>query len=371
MKKIIQIFTGGWNNQIYCADDICHRIETISQKIPIDAVIIGWNLNTSLYEQVGKFLQEKNIDMYLWLPTFSEIGEIGNVDPVIDIWGNKTQKYILQEGETFEFYCPSSIKNHHLLFHIYDHYFSKCCFTGIFLDKIRTQSYIPGAQDVLGCCCEKCKKEFDNQGYDINQFKNFIEKKGMDEAFKPNYFDIMDGFHFYHPITDLFFDIKCNIYTKEIKKITTEFHKRGLKVGMDVYSPIMARLVGQDISSLIQIADFIKPMMYRRTIAPAGIGFEYQAMKKALNGHYFDEILGTETNLEPMSEKLMEKILDRNGKEKIYPGIEVNYRKDIAKTDKEYVQNSIQSVINADCGGIVFSWDVMLAPDEHIISFKK
>ena len=76
MKKIIQIFTGGWNNQIYCADDICHRIETISQKIPIDAVIIGWNLNTSLYEQVGKFLQEKNIDMYLWLPTFSEIGEI-------------------------------------------------------------------------------------------------------------------------------------------------------------------------------------------------------------------------------------------------------------------------------------------------------
>lgn len=370
MKKVIQIFTGGWHNQLYTSDEICQRIEKITTQVKIDAIIIGWHLNPSLYEEIGAYLRSKNIEMYLWLPTFSEIGELGEVDPVIDIWGNVTQKYVLQEGESFEFFCPSSSKNQNLLLDIYDQYFSKCQFNGVFLDKIRTQSYIPGSKDVLGCCCELCLEEYKSHDYDICQLKDFIDEKGMTEVFKPASFNIVDGFHFHYPLVEKFLDIKAQLYTKQIAKVVDGFRQRGLKIGMDVYSPAMARLVGQDIASLTQIADFVKPMMYRRTTAPAGIGFEYQAMKKALNSTLFDELLECKNGLEPMSEDMMKEMLDRADKSKLYPGIEINYREDIARTDETYVKNSMQAVLDAKCGGIVFSWDVMLAPDNHIMSIE-
>ncbi len=367
MKRIIQIFTGGWKYPLYSADAICKRLNFICQQMPIDAVIIGWHIDPLLYQKVGDYLHQHHIDMYLWLPTFSEINELGDADPVIDVFGNQTERYVLQEGESFEFFCPSSSKNRDLLLSIYEQYFSSVSFDCVFLDKIRTKSYVAGSRDVLGCCCQKCTSQFLNYDYDVKKLRDFIEKEGINESFSPIYFDIKDGFHFKYDLVETFFDVKCKIYTDEIKKTVQMFRNKGLKVGLDVYVPVLSRLVGQDITSLLNIADFIKPMMYRRTMAPAGIGFEYEALKKALPMLPFDTLLGDKNRLESMSDEDMLEILNREHKEKIYPGIEVNYREDIAKTDLAYVKQSLQTVEKSGCGGVVYAWDIMLAPDEHLI----
>lgn len=367
MKKIIQIFTGGWQNQLYEPEKICERIRQIGKKMKVDGVIIGWNLNPEIYRQVGSCLKEQQIEMYLWLPVFSEIVELGETEPLVDLWGHKTGKYVLQEGESFEFLCPSSKKNRALLYEIYEKYFADCGFDGVFLDKIRTQSYISGAEDVLGCCCPNCIGKFKEQGFDPARLEALIQKEGMQEAMKPERFDLLTGFHFVHPEAEQFFDAKCRVYLAELEKTIAGFRSRGLKIGLDVYAPSMARLVGQDVKGLLELADFVKPMMYRRTNAPAGIGFEYEAMKRALQTDEFDRTPGMEEPLSEMTDETLARGLQIEGREGLYPGIEVNYREDIARTDSEYVERSIKAASSAGCGGIVYAWDVMLAPEEHLV----
>ncbi len=47
-----------------------------------------------------------------------------------------------------------------------------------------------------------------------------------------------------------------------------------MDVGLDCYSPALARMVGQDLSALDGIANWIKIMSYPRVFGPAGLSFE-------------------------------------------------------------------------------------------------
>lgn len=368
MEYIVQIFSGGFHNRLYEAEDVCERLSEITKKIKIKTVIIGWNTDTGFYKKVGAYLKEKGMEMYLWLPVFSEIGQFSEADSLVDLWGRKTEKYELQDGESFEFFCPSSEKNRNLLFSIFETYFADCGFDGVFLDKIRTQSYVSKASDVMGCCCKICREFFEKENVDIKRLGEEIEKEGFAKALVPADFDKSKGFLFKNPLAERFFLTKCKLYSKEIGKTAKRFREMGYKIGMDIYAPVLARLVGQDYRELTVLADFIKPMMYRRTKAPAGIGFEYEKLKAALSEE-FEKVLGEEKTLNPVSEELLQaqlQIEDRASMEKVFPGIEVNYREDIAPTDTEYIKNSLRAVKAAGCRGAVLSWDIMLAPQAHI-----
>lgn len=371
MKRIVQIFTGGWQKRLYAPEEICARLAKIIGQISLDAVIIGWNTDRAIYEQVGSFLKEKNIAMYLWMPVFSELHAFGETDPVIDLWGRQTGEFALQEGESFAFQCPTSEKNRVLLSVVFERNFADCSFDGVFLDKIRSQSFVTGAEHVLGCCCPRCAARFAEQGVDLQVFKEQIDRRGIADMLRPACFDPSDGFHFADPQTEAFFRAKCAIYTQGIQRVTSAFRARGLKIGMDVYAPALARLVGQDIDVLLPTADFIKPMMYRKTQAPAGISFEYRAMQQSLPGVDFNAVLGAGRNLEEMSDAFLAEQLRRKGNARLYPGIEVNYREDIARTDAEYVRCSAAAIRQSGCGGIVCSWDVMLAPDAHLAALTE
>ncbi len=43
MKFILQICSGAWGATNYAAEEIVARVETISSKIDVDRVIIGWS----------------------------------------------------------------------------------------------------------------------------------------------------------------------------------------------------------------------------------------------------------------------------------------------------------------------------------------
>ena len=47
-------------------------------------------------------------------------------------------------------------------------------------------------------------------------------------------------------------------------------------VGADIYAPFLAYHVGQNTKKISEVVDFIKPMMYRYTEAPAGMRDVYK-----------------------------------------------------------------------------------------------
>ena len=357
---IVQVSLGGWHSPDYTAEQIIGRIDTVSRLIPVQKVIIGWTQDKEIYRQVGAYLHERDIRMLLWLPVFAETEEVCENSPAVDLWGQVPANYDLAAGEGFRFNCPSDPKNAANVVGIYDQLFSDCGFDGVFLDRIRTQSFVSGVSGVLGCGCPLCVERFAAEGVDIQSVKSEYEAKG-DAFFSVSGYTPADGFSFENPVAAAYFKAKGHVVSASVAAIADSLRSRNLEVGMDLYAPFMAPFVGQDYAILAKHADFIKPMLYRQTFAPAGMGFEYDLLRKAAptaTGYpdFKMDVDFLHSQLEAMKPYACGK----------YPGIEINYRERIVPTSPEYISESLKAVLSYGFDGAILSWNIMEAPLSHL-----
>ena len=360
MKYILQIFTGSWNTSHDDPEAIIRKIRETARRIPVDKVIIGWNTDPSLYKKAGHFLREAGIKMLLWLPVFSEISEVAETDGALDIFGNLVIPPAAQTGEGFIFVCPSSHHNIQAVTDLYERYFSECGFDGVFLDRIRSQSFAAGVPGVLSCGCKRCRKVFHERGVDIDAVRKRYEVK-KDAFFDMASYPMNGQFELKDALAQRFFTEKEKIIAEAVAYLCKYFKEKGMMIGLDLFAPVVSRFVGQNYPLITKYADFIKPMLYRRTEAPAGIGYEYRLFEK-----YAPDAQGRSRL--PMDKAFLDSQLDAIGSvscEK-YPGIEINYREDIVRTDADYIAESLAAVRDHGFEGAALCWNVMDAPDAHI-----
>ena len=360
MKYILQIFTGPWHTLNHDPEDIIRRIDEIAMKIPVDKVIIGWNMDASVYKKVGAFLREKDIRMILWLPVFSEVSAVAEPDEALDIFGEKIITPIHQEGEDFVFGCPTAPRNVQIVMDIYEKNFADCGFDGVFLDKIRSQSFVSGISGVLSCGCERCRQAFQQKGVDLEAVRQQYEAK-KDAFFDMESYPLSGAFVLKNAIAQHFFEAKEEIIADAVVGLSRYFKDKGLIVGLDLFAPIVSRFVGQNYAKITQAADFIKPMLYRKTEVPAGIGYEYALFEKhAPKAQVRPEISMDKAFLDTQLEAIRQVDCEK------FPGIEINYREDIARTNAEYVKESMEAIRAFGFEGAALCWNVMLAPEAHI-----
>jgi len=357
---IVQVSLGGWNHAHYSAEEIIDRLEEVGNRIKVEKVIIGWSIHDETYLKVGEYLHSKGIQMLLWLPVFAETEEVCDNAMALDLWGNIPSNFQLVKGEGFKFTCPTSVHNVSNIISLYEENFSDCNFDGVFLDRIRTQSFVSGISGVLNCCCDECAVHYKELGIDLDKVRAAWEAKG-DKFLSVTSYSPLDGFTFEDPLAADFFKAKGKIVSGSVAALADYFRDKGLTVGMDLYAPLMAQFVGQDYTILAAHADFIKPMLYRVTYAPAGIAFEYELLKKSIpEAEGYPDF---EMDVDFLDGQLDAMALFPCAK---YPGIEINYRKTIVPTSPEYVLESLHSVLNHHFNGAVLSWNIMEAPDTHI-----
>ena len=362
---IVQVSLGSWHSPDYTAQEIIGRIDSVGKLIPVEKVIIGWSVDKDIYNKVGAYLHSHNISMLLWMPVFAETEEVCPNTPAVDLWGRVPSNYDLAAGEGFRFNCPTTEQNLRNVVALYDSLFSHCGFDGVFLDRVRTQSFVAGVSGVLGCGCPNCVGRYAAEGVDIAAVKAEFEAKG-DDFFSVSNYSPERGFTFKNPVAAAFFKAKGRIVSGSVAAVADSLRARGLQVGMDLYAPFMAPFVGQDYSLLARHADFIKPMLYRQTFAPAGMGFEYDLLRKAVPAATGYPDLKMDAQFLHTQLKAMEPY--ECGK---YPGIEINYRADIVPTSPEYVSESLDAVLSHGFNGVVLSWNIMEAPLRNLDSLKK
>ena len=362
---IVQVSLGGWHSPDYTAEQVIGRIEEVKAKIPVEKVIIGWSLDPDIYRQVGEYLHANGIKMLLWLPVFAETEEMCDNEAAVDLTGEIPANYDLAAGEGFRFNCPSRPETAANVVAIYDDHFKDCGFDGVFLDRIRTQSFVSGVSGVLTCGCPVCAELFAAEGVDLEAVRKTWEEKG-DAFFSVTGYEPVGGFTFADPVAAAYFKAKGHVISNAVAAIADSLRARGLEVGMDLYAPFMAQFVGQDYGILSQHADFIKPMLYRQTFAPAGMGFEYDLLKQAVPGA--EGYPAFEMDVDFLDSQLQAMEPYACGK---YPGIEINYREKVAPTSPEYVTESLDAVLRHGFDGAVLSWNIMEAPDSHISCLGK
>ena len=365
MNYILQVFAGPWGTALYEPEQIIRKIGQVSSRLRVEKVIIGWQTDPSVYRKVGAFLHASGIQMLLWLPVFAETGRISEPDGALDIFGKKVVSPVQDEGADFLFGCPSSPRNLQIVKDLYENSFSGCGFDGVFLDRVRSQSFVSGVSGVLSCGCARCRKAFLDRGVDIGAVRELYARK------KDSFFDLAsfppDGqFILSDGLAQRFFEVKEEIIAGAVADLCGYFRARGLAVGLDLFAPLVSRFVGQNYALITRNADFIKPMLYRRTEAPAGIGYEYALFENnapgaaGRPGFSMDKAF-LDTQLEAVGRVSCGK----------YPGIEINFADRIVPTDPAYITESLSMIRDRGFEGAVLSWNVMEAPEAHIAALGK
>lgn len=356
---VVQASMGDFiEGQWYPVQDVINRLETVNDIIPLEMVFVGHSLDTTAYRQIGDFLHARGIKMILYLPIFSEAEPVCDAArEAVDLCGNVPPAY---KKSGFRFKCPTDSVNFIALTGIYEQYFADIPFDGVFLDRIRTQSFVSGVGGVLNCGCPECAEKYKALGVELAQVQAEYEKTG-DEFFNVTGYEPKTGFTFENPIAAAFFEAKGKVVSEDVARFCDYFRARGLNVGLDLYAPLMAQFVGQDYAYLAEHCDFIKPMLYRRTYAPAGISYEYDLLRSSVPGAkgYPDftwDVDFLKGQLSAMADLPCAK----------YPGVEIVYDSIIAPTDVPYIHESLRAIRDFGFEGSVVSWNIMRVPDEHI-----
>lgn len=372
---IVQIFTGGYKEEVTYAR-VEDKILPLLNERKVSKVIIGWSVLFDGYEELLGLLKKYEVESYLWLPVFSETGLLQEVERLVDYNEKEVRNYSLKEGETFEFYCPNNSVNVQAVISIYENYFKKYNFDGVFLDKIRYGSFANGLSGVINCFCTDCKRAYEDNGINWKYIKEIAEKETP--------FDITSyrngKFEFHEEAWSEFFEFKSNSVYQAVEVLSDYFRKENKKIGMDTFAPFMSYFVGQDYEKLMGLTDFFKPMMYRITNAPAGLPFEYANFleksgieKKPFLKDALDRIIGIkhQENSE-FDIEFVKKELDyiTSLGVPVYCGIEVNYIETIAQVEPEYIKANIQELSKTNIDGFVLSWDLLSAPEKNIETAK-
>ena len=363
IKISAQIFTGGLTSGLSTGSaggktvpfgEIEKKLEAVLPVLPVNKLIMGWAADRETYEKTAIFLEKRGIEFYLWFPVFSETGAICDLDPLIDLDGNKIDSKGHGE-ENFAFCCPRSDKNMEKITGIYEKYFSGIPFTGIFLDKIRYPSFANDPAAVFSCFCPQCEEFYNARGINIKLLKK--SSAGIIKYNGNGNYELKNEF------VKEFFTAKQKIITESVGLLCGFLRSKNKKIALDVFAPFLAPFTGQDLTALSGLCDFIKPMMYRITRAPAGLPFEAKAL---LNETRSSSMTISEFPFDlGFAAKELKDLVSVSGCP-VYAGLEINHKKNLAEATPAYIKETINAYSKTGIRGLALSWDIIDAPEENI-----
>lgn len=325
-------------------------------------VLAGWGEDLAPYRALSEQLREWGLPLYFKTAVFAELeGLAASFEPMIDASLSPSSPYHLNEEEHFLFRCPASDANRQIALAYAKSFLDTGLFDGLFLDRIRYNSLISGIEG-QGCFCRRCLKRYQEKGIDTDRLRSLlIESAKTRRPFAAAY---QDGvYHFEDPDIDAFFREKSRLITENVALFASYAHERGLALGLDLFTPSAAYLTGQDTLALSSMADFIKPMLYQFTNAPAGIPFEMPFVQAFLQD-------GSEPLAAPSS--IFEKDLAflRKVPCHVFPGIEVNRIDPICLPSEAELKSTLAALQASGIETAVASWDIQKMPASHLSLLK-
>ena len=353
MRYILQVNTGSFQRCAATPEHVVAHVERCLDRLDVSDVIFGWTNRREVHDALSDLLLRRNIRQHLWLPIFAEIDHAKSAAPFMMAEGHGSGALHLCEGEHFEFVCPSAPENLSGAFAAFESLAIGLPLDGVFVDRIRYPSTANDPAALWGCGCAHCRAIYEEAGALLSA--GDLLPVALEHC----------RYHFANPRAEALFAAKRTTINRAVAGICDHFHQKGLAVGLDSFAPSVSDFVGQDVVALAGMVDFIKPMMYRRTTAPAGIPFEMDALATAL-GARFDETLaqlwGGDVLSDEINQRQMAALQSVGGN--TYPGIETNRIDGICTSTPDYVRESIAQADAAGCQRVVLSWDALHMPDD-------
>ena len=344
------------------------RLRQAFELLPVSIVILGWDLPHRLEEAVAEETARHKTMLYRWHPLLaSDAGFALPIDwQTISLRGEHIPGF--KGLPEFTFICPNRTDVQEWIAERIEVAAQRGIYQGLFFDRMRFPSPAENPERHLACFCKSCQRIASDSGLDLEAVRRHIDALLTD----PNRAKSLTG-TFFTPTDDSllesFFNFRSDCITRTVQFAFKLAGSQGMQIGLDCFSPTLARMVGQDLSALNKSCDWIKLMAYPRVFGPAGLPFELRALTKWLRARY----IFTETEAAQIVNEASGLVLRSNGLNSESIAHEIRRGRDagitnllagIALVEIEGIHSStpkqIQSDLLAceDADGLVLSWDL-------------
>jgi hypothetical protein len=398
-----QLMIGRTEEEYFSQEEIKLKLLKALKTTGINKLLF-WNAGKEEnFNFISSFCKDYGIELYCWYPVMADImvESVSKKNSVTHLTGMKGYGKLgkwprIGDGEeNFLFYCPSNSGILDKVFKKYLTIIDNYSFDGVFLDRIRYPSFANGLESLFTCTCHECQiRQSLFSGVSVEETLNnmhillgFFKESTVDNLKKIHSFsNLIRKFNLGN-----FFDFR----TAEIENIIIRFisaaRKRKKKIGLDLFTPTLSHIVGQDYKNLQMHSDWIKMMTYCYANGPAGIPLEASCFIKGLLelnetglsekeavgfcSQLFrtdfpdntEKILSDGVSTEYLREELFraKKLLYHN-KNEIIPGIElVNHPFFTPPVTKKKCKSYLD-VLDSMNSEIIISWNILYIPDEYL-----
>jgi hypothetical protein len=241
--------------------------------------------------------------------------------------------------------------------------------------------------ETLSCFCGHCRDAAKDEGLDLDSVNKILADGAIDpRASPPETRDeasswpeaLVAG----SPILSHFLRFRADSVAALVAMLAEDARRMGRKVSLDLISPCLAPLVGQDYRRLKQHCDWAKPMTYRLARGPAGLRLEIPALIEGVARRFgleearivewaarhttFDNDMLRETRERAVPISLIQAEIDAAVRAlapaPAYFGLELVRQPGVINVDPAHVHDMVKAGRAANAAGLVISWDLMHAP---------
>jgi hypothetical protein len=376
-------------------------VRRVQDAIDLDLLIVGFRESPEIFREFCGSRRPVD-DAQLWYGALSDIEGMDESDLVVNWRGERSRGWggWAERGEveeTFRFACPNNPNVRRKTVRRLRELLTQYKFSGVFLDKIRFPSPANGLDEMLSCFCGHCRDAAKATALDLDTVINILSDRAIDpcvlraEPGSNNAHGWLDELLAGSSILRRFLQFRAESVTAVVAELADEARQMGLKVSLDLFSPCLAPLVGQDYRLLKHHCNWAKPMTYRLAQGPAGLRLEIPALIEGVANRFdleegrivewsaqqagFDRNMLQETRDRAVPIPFIQAEIDAAvwafSPVPVYFGLELVRQPGVIDIDPVHVVEMVKAGRAANAAGLVISWDLMHAPADCIQALAK
>ncbi|MDR0362099.1 MAG: hypothetical protein LBJ46_05365 [Planctomycetota bacterium] len=285
-RVVGQLALGAAERRRFTVHGILDRLGRARELARLDALLFWPSGDAAVDGTVRGFCRENGVETYLWLPVFADSGfDPDPEDLVEDAWGGRGADAagawpgLGRGGEAFLFACPSARRHLDAVrarmngeLPLYD---------GAFLDRIRYPSPANGFGELFTCFCPRCREREPEMTVWRENARDLRGRLGSASDADMERWASLHALFADFDLED-FLRFRVAALFEAVRGVAGQAREMGKRVALDLFTPRLAALVGQDYSLLCSFADWVKPMSYCFARGPAGIPLELACLARGL-----------------------------------------------------------------------------------------
>jgi hypothetical protein len=379
-------------------DRALEAVERVSRVIELDLLVVGSREAPEIFR--GMCAPRRPVgEVFLWYNVLSDIDEMEDSDLVVNWrgershgWGGWAERGA-EVNETFRFVCPNNPAPRRKTIRRLAELLGRYSFTGVFLDKIRFPSPANGLDEVFSCFCDHCRRAATAIDLDLGAVVKVLEDRAIDPdtSAAPHQDGSarpwLEALAAANPLLSRFLRFRADSITRLVAAAHEEACRLGRKVSLDLFSPCLAQLVGQDYRLLSPHCVWAKPMTYRVAQGPAGLRLEIPALVEGVarlfnvdeprildwavrnvDAFDYDTLRRTRESAVPLPVIGTElaTAIGAMHPVPVYFGLELVSHPGVVDITPALVRDMVRAGRSANASGLIISWDLMHAPMDGI-----